>query len=161
MPGENVVYHTRIHWAVFFPCLVVFVVTVLLFFSGNKFLAGAAGVLLVLFALPVAINALIARATSEFAVTNKRVLIKQGWLRRHSLETLLSKIETIRVEQGILGRALNYGTIVVSGTGGSKEPFRVIASPMEFRRKVQEQIAASAGQSWVSQRSTFTSPPAQ
>jgi uncharacterized membrane protein YdbT with pleckstrin-like domain len=60
---------------------------------------------------------------------------------------LLSKIETIRVEQGILGRALDYGTIVVSGTGGSKEPFRTIASPMEFRRKVQEQIAASAGQS--------------
>jgi uncharacterized membrane protein YdbT with pleckstrin-like domain len=107
----------------------------------------AGGLLLVLFAFPLVITALIARATSEFAVTNKRVLIKIGWLRRHSLETLLSKIETIRVEQGILGRALDYGTIVVSGTGGSKEPFRTIASPMEFRRKVQEQIAASAGQS--------------
>jgi hypothetical protein len=42
--------------------------------------------LLVLFAFPLVITALIARATSEFAVTNKRVLIKIGWLRRHSLE---------------------------------------------------------------------------
>jgi uncharacterized membrane protein YdbT with pleckstrin-like domain len=118
-----------------------------LLFTRNEVLVPAGGLLLVLFAFPLVITALIARATSEFAVTNKRVLIKIGWLRRHSLETLLSKIETIRVEQGILGRALDYGTIVVSGTGGSKEPFRTIASPMEFRRKVQDQIAASAGQS--------------
>jgi uncharacterized membrane protein YdbT with pleckstrin-like domain len=76
--------------------------------------------------------------------TNKRVLVKIGWLRRQSLETLLSKIETIGVEQDILGRALDYGTIVVTGTGGSKEPFRTIASPMEFRRAVQEQIATTA-----------------
>lgn len=123
------------------------VLAVWLLFTRNEVLVPAGGLLLVLFAFPLVITALIARATSEFAVTNKRVLIKIGWLRRHSLETLLSKIETIRVEQGILGRALDYGTIVVSGTGGSKEPFRTIASPMEFRRKVQEQIAASAGQS--------------
>jgi membrane protein YdbS with pleckstrin-like domain/DNA-directed RNA polymerase subunit RPC12/RpoP len=147
MPGEIVVYQTRLHWAVFFPCVAIFVFAVLLLFSNNNTLVGSATVLLVLVVFPVAINSLIARATSEFAVTNKRVLIKIGWLRRHSLETLLSKIETIRVEQGILGRALDYGTIIVSGTGGSKEPFRTIASPMEFRRKVQEQIAASAGQS--------------
>jgi uncharacterized membrane protein YdbT with pleckstrin-like domain len=110
-------------------------------------LAFAGGLLLVLLVFPLAITSLIARATSEFAVTNKRVLIKIGWLRPHSLETLLSKIETIRIEQGILGRALNYGTIIVSGTGGPKEPFRTIASPMEFRRKVQEQIAANASPS--------------
>ena len=85
------------------------------------------------------------RANSEFAVTNKRVLIKTGWIRRHSLETLLSKIEGIRVEQDVLGRMWDYGTIVVSGTGGSKEPFRRIASPMQFRREIQEQIVASGG----------------
>ena len=147
MPGESVVYRTRLHWAVFFPCIVIFIVTVLLFSSAENTLVGCAVVLLVLVVFPVAINSLITRATSEFAVTNKRVLIKVGWLSRHSMETLLSKIETIRVEQGILGRALDYGTIIVSGTGGSKEPFHKIASPMQFRRKVQEQIAASAGQS--------------
>ncbi len=146
MPGENVVYRTRLHWAVLFPSLAALVLAVWLLFTRNEVLVPTGGLLLVLFAFPLAIAALIARATSEFAVTNKRVLIKIGWLRRHSLETLLSKIETIRVEQGILGRALDYGTIVVSGTGGSKEPFRTIASPMEFRRKVQEQIAASPGQ---------------
>lgn len=143
MRGENVVYHTRLHWAVFFPCIAIFVVTVLLIFSGNNTLVGLAVVLLVLVVFPMAINSLIVRTTSEFVVTNKRVLVKTGWIRRQSLETLLTKIESIRVEQGVLGRMLDYGTIVVSGTGGSKEPFHKIAEPMLFRRRVQDQISAS------------------
>ena len=110
-----------------------------LFILHRQFTAVAVGGLLLAF-LVFAITSLIARATSEFAVTNKRVLIKTGWLRRHSLETLLSKVEGIRVEQSIFGRMWDYGTIVVSGTGGLNEPFRGIASPMQFRRVVQEQI---------------------
>ena len=93
-------------------------------------------VILPLAALP----AFVARRTSEFAVTNKRVLIKTGLIRCHSLETLLSKIESIGVTQGILGRILDFGMIVVSGTGGSKEPFHRIADPLQFQCKVQEQI---------------------
>jgi membrane protein YdbS with pleckstrin-like domain len=147
MPGENVVYHTRKHWAVFFPSLAAFIFAALLLLTRNEVLAPTGGLLVVFLVVPLTVQALITRATSEFAVTNKRVLIKAGWIRRDSLETLLSKIETISVEQGILGRAFDYGTIIVSGTGGSKEPFRTIASPMEFRRKVQEKIAASTGQS--------------
>jgi uncharacterized membrane protein YdbT with pleckstrin-like domain len=102
------------------------------------------GAILLIFAvIPLAITSLIARATSEFAVTNKRVLIKTGWIRRHSLETLLTKIESIRAEQSVLGRMLDYGTIISSGTGGSKEPFHKIAEPMIFRRRVQDQISVS------------------
>jgi len=63
------------------------------------------------------LHAVIERRTSEFAVTNKRVLIKTGLVRRHSLETLLSKIESIGVAQSILGRILGFGTIVISGNG--------------------------------------------
>ena len=143
MPGENVVYRTQLHWAVFLPPLVWFIFAICLFFTRNAAAASVGGLLLVFLVFPLAITSLIARATSEFAVTNKRVLIKIGWIRRHSLETLLSKVEGIRVEQGIFGRMLDYGTIVVSGTGGSKEPFRKIASPMQFRREVQEQIGES------------------
>ena len=140
MPGENVVYRTRLHWAVFLPPLTWFVFAICLFLTFNRGAVIVGGILLVFAVFPVAMTALIGRATSEFAVTNKRVLIKTGWLRRHSLETLLSKVEGIRVEQSIFGRMWDYGTIVVSGTGGSKEPFRGIASPMQFRRVVQEQI---------------------
>jgi uncharacterized membrane protein YdbT with pleckstrin-like domain len=140
MPGEHVVYRTQIHWAVFLPALAWFIFASFLLLTRNGIAAAVGGFVLVLLVFPFAITALMERANSEFAVTNKRVLIKTGWIRRHSLETLLSKIEGIRVEQDVLGRMWDYGTIVVSGTGGSKEPFRRIASPMQFRREIQEQI---------------------
>jgi uncharacterized membrane protein YdbT with pleckstrin-like domain len=101
-------------------------------------IAGLAGFI----ALATAIPAWIERRTSEFAVTNKRVIVKIGWIRRRSDETLLTKIEGIEVIQGIWARMLNYGTIIITGTGGSREPFSRIAAPLLFRRKVQEQILA-------------------
>jgi len=87
------------------------------------------------------ISSFISFKTSEFGITNKRVLIKAGFIRRNSLETLLTKVEAIQVNQGILGRILNYGTIIVKGTGGTSNPFHKIDAPLEFRKKVQEQIA--------------------
>jgi hypothetical protein len=75
-------------------------------------------------------------------VTDKRVLIKLGLIGRDSLETLLTKIEAIGVDQDIRGRLFNYGTITVIGTGGTHEAFPQIAAPMEFRRQVQAQIVA-------------------
>ena len=81
--------------------------------------------------------------TSEFAVTNKRVVTKVGLVERDSQETLLSKIETIGVDQTLAGRLLGYGTVTIVGTGGSREPFALIAQPLEFRRQVQTQIVAA------------------
>ena len=112
-----------------------------LFFSLGGTVAKFLALILIVGVLVTGLHALVERMTSEFAVTNKRVLIKTGLIRRHSLETLLGKVESIGVSQSILGRILGFGTIVVSGTGGSKEPFHRIANPMMFRRRVQEQIA--------------------
>jgi hypothetical protein len=83
---------------------------------------------------------LIARLSAQFTVTNKRVVIKLGTIRRRAIEMLLSKVEEIAVDQGLGGRILGYGTVVIVGTGGSKEIFMLIADPLEFRRQVQEQI---------------------
>lgn len=80
--------------------------------------------------------------TSEYAVTNKRVIVKVGLIRRQTLETLLQKIEAISVDQSVLGRILNYGTITITGTGGTRESFMNIADPLGFRRAVQEQTDA-------------------
>ncbi|HMK14581.1 MAG TPA: PH domain-containing protein [Burkholderiales bacterium] len=80
--------------------------------------------------------------TSEFGVTNKRVIIKIGLIQRHTLELLLTQVETIGVDQGIMGRILGYGKIVVVGTGGTNEPFSRIARPLEFRRQVEIQALA-------------------
>ncbi|MDQ3673152.1 MAG: PH domain-containing protein, partial [Gemmatimonadota bacterium] len=81
--------------------------------------------------------------TSEFAVTNKRVVIKVGWLSRRTVETMLSKVEGINVDQSFVGRLFGYGSIIITGTGGSQEPFRNIGNPFEFRRQVQAQVIAA------------------
>lgn len=153
MDGEQVFYRARRHWTIFGGAIVFLCAGLLLSIGvriwGRPEWAGnvsnivlALGMLL---ALLKAIPAWIDRATSEFAITNKRVIIKVGWIQRRALELLLSKIETIEVDQTILGRALNYGTIIITGTGGSKEPFERIGAPLIFRRKVQEQILALRG----------------
>ena len=79
--------------------------------------------------------------SSEFAVTDKRVLIKVGIFRTHSLETMLNKVEGIHVEQGIMGKIVNSGSIIVKGTGGTNNPFQNIDKPFEFRTAVNEQIS--------------------
>jgi membrane protein YdbS with pleckstrin-like domain len=133
LQGEEVVFRARLHLIIFLPSAVCALLGLLAFAASAKL----AALLLVIAAL-LAADRYIRLATSEFAVTNKRVLIKIGLVRRHTLELLLTKVETIGVEQGILGRTLNYGTIVVTGTGGTKELFAGIARPLEFRKAVQE-----------------------
>ena len=152
MVGEQVAYRTRRHGIIFARPIFVFVLGLAVFiglrlWGPTEAPTGASVVLLVsavlagLMAIPAAID----RHCSEFAVTDKRVIVKIGWLQRRSLETLLSKVEAIEVNQGILGRLLDYGSIVIIGTGGTREPFDRIAQPLVFRRKVQEQILAFQG----------------
>ena len=85
---------------------------------------------------------LVAYRTTEFGVTNKRVIIKVGLVRSHSAEILLSKIEAITVDQDMWGNLLNFGTVGITGTGGTLERFEKIGNPFEFRRRTQEQVVA-------------------
>ena len=62
-----------------------------------------------------------------------------GFISRRTIEINMSKVESVEVNQDIFGRLLNYGTIVVIGTGGTKEPFALIGDPLAFRRAVQSQ----------------------
>jgi uncharacterized membrane protein YdbT with pleckstrin-like domain len=147
MPGEQVTYRAKLHWIVFLSPIILGLVGVLILLPGStssdmRALGWCGGVLLLLAALG-GLSAVMSYATSEFALTNRRVLVKVGFIRRHSLELLLTKVEGVGVDQGILGRILGYGTIVVTGTGGTKEPFKNIADPLEFRKRVQSQISAS------------------
>lgn len=142
-PGEYVVYRTSLSKATFvFPIIAIIVCTVITAIIWD----GATAFVFFIFLLigvvvPWEIGAYLQYKSSEFGITNKRVLIKIGLIRRVSLETMLSKVEGIQVFQGILGRLLNYGTIIIKGTGGTSNPFTQIDSPLEFRKKVQEQIS--------------------
>ena len=136
--GERVVYRTRLHWLVF-AMPILFTIVVLMpaaWFLYNGSGQAFAWVPLVI-ALLVLLPAFIKRQSSDFAVTNKRVMMKSGVMTTRSVELLLNKIEAIAVDQSLPGRMFGYGNIVVTGSGGTREAFSHIQSPLEFRRAVQ------------------------
>jgi uncharacterized membrane protein YdbT with pleckstrin-like domain len=84
------------------------------------------------------------RATTELVITNRRIIAKFGLISRRTIELNLPKIESIRVDQGLLGRMLDFGDIVVVGTGGSREPIPRISHPLEFRRQYDSILASQS-----------------
>jgi uncharacterized membrane protein YdbT with pleckstrin-like domain len=144
LAGEHIVHRARLHWTIFATSIVVVTIGIVLaivlgVYQPDYWYAGLA---LAGLGLLLAIGPAIRYASSEFAVTNKRVVAKLGFIERESLETLLSKIEAIGVDQGIVGRMLGYGSITITGTGGTNESFPRIADPLEFRRQIQSQVVA-------------------
>ena len=143
IPGENVVYKTGLHWVVLLGSIIV---GMFLGLTGLGLMVGrlyAWGLFVVFVAAGSVLLGVVARKATEIAVTNKRVIIKTGLLRRKTFELLLSKVESIGVDEGLTGRMFGYGTVVVRGTGGTPEPFSKVAHPLEFRRQVQQQIELS------------------
>ena len=133
LPDEKVLYATTLHWIIWASTAI----WVLIALSVVKY----TGWWIFIFPVAAGVNAAINYYTSEFGVTNKRVMMKMGFIRRKSLELLLPKVEGVQVDQGIIGRMLDYGTITVSGTGGSHTPFPKVQKPMELRRKVNELVS--------------------
>jgi uncharacterized membrane protein YdbT with pleckstrin-like domain len=83
------------------------------------------------------LRAAIDRWTTEIAVTNQGVILKRGLIRRDTIEMNMPKVESVDVRQSILGRLLNYGTVIVRGTGGSLNPLAYVSAPLPLRRAVQ------------------------
>ena len=132
LPGETVVQRARLHWIVFLKAVAVVVVGLALLFI-QPIVGGVVVAIGLLMALPPWVQ----RASSEFGVTSKRVIIKVGVIQRRTLELLIRQVEAISVDQSLSGRMLNFGTITLTGTGGVRETFHNIANPLEFRRSIQ------------------------
>jgi Bacterial PH domain len=154
VPGETVIYETRLHWIVMLGHLVVGCLLLglpgvfLLYYAfsqtgietKNLHLMEGGGVGLIVFGLVAIVTGMVRRNATEMALTNRRVVIKRGLVGRTTIEMLLNKVESIEVKEPAMGRMLGYGTIVVIGTGGTLEPFDRMTRPLEFRRQVQQQI---------------------
>jgi uncharacterized membrane protein YdbT with pleckstrin-like domain len=144
LAGEQIIYRARLHWIIFGASIIMVALGLLLAIALQAIQPGYwyLGLALVGIGLLLAIGPAIRYLSSEFAVTDKRVLAKHGFIERESIETLLSKIEAISVDQGIIGRVFGYGSITITGTGGTEEFFPRISQPLEFRRQIQSQVVA-------------------
>ncbi len=156
LEGEAIVYETRLHWMVLIGPIVLaalFGLTGVGMFVLSARATGDAGsahgplqmlgAAFFAIALVFLVRGVLMRNATEMTVTNKRVFIKVGLAARRTVELLLSRVESIGVEEGVLGRMLGYGTVILHGTGGTPEVFNRIAHPLEFRTQVQQQIEKS------------------
>jgi uncharacterized membrane protein YdbT with pleckstrin-like domain len=138
LAGERVVYRTRLYWLLLaLPVLFLIVAAVPVAWVAatnqwNDLVWIPLGI-----AVLILLGVIIKRQSSDFAVTNKRVLMKVGVFSTRSTELFLNKIEAIAVHQSLTGRILHYGDIVITGSGGTHEEFHDIQSPLTFRRAVQ------------------------
>jgi len=147
--GEKVTYRAPLHWKVLigplFVALMLLVAAIAAFKqawseAANSRVFEIAGAILLGIAAAAVIKAWITVSSAEFAVTNRRVILKTGFIHNKTAEMFLSKVESVGVDQTLLGRIFGYGSIELRGTGGSLEPFSNISRPLEFRRQIQEQI---------------------
>ena len=158
--GESIVYETRLHWLVLLGPIVgalLFALTGAAMFvlaSGAANNTGIAhqtmmiaGAVFLVVALIFIARGVLERNATEMTVTNKRVFVKTGLAARRTIELLLSRVESIGVEESAIGRMFGYGKVTIHGTGGTPEVFQKIAHPLEFRTQVQQQIEKSQDKS--------------
>ncbi|QOZ74489.1 PH domain-containing protein [Bradyrhizobium sp. CCBAU 53351] len=142
-PGEKVLYSTNAHWIFYFPAILAWIVTLVLLILSRQvvidwlvLLCLAAAAVAALAALYWTIKGWFHRFTTETDVTNLRVVHKTGFIKRRTFEMALDKVESVDVDQTILGRILNYGDVTIRGVGEGIETIKTIASPLAFRSSI-------------------------
>jgi uncharacterized membrane protein YdbT with pleckstrin-like domain len=149
VPGERIVLRGKPHWAIFvvdsmgpLTGAVIMVVAAILL-SSVGYLFALLAMICFLIALAQCLRAGIYILTTEFGLTDRRIIAKTGLIERHSLEIVLPKVESIRVTQPLMGRILDYGTVVVRGTGGTRERFTFISHPQLLRDRVNASLGGA------------------
>jgi uncharacterized membrane protein YdbT with pleckstrin-like domain len=151
--GEEIIFTTRLHWWVIMGHGIQgFLVVILLGICGmpstisastadSDFAGTYAAVLACIsgiLALAAAFFGYLAFISSEFGLTNRRLMIKTGVLRRRTLELNLRQVEGFQADEPILGRILGFQNVTVTGSGGTKQKFGAVANGTQFRKRVIE-----------------------
>ena len=142
-PDEKVLYSTNAHWMFYLPAIMAWIGAIILLLlsrwtttEGIVLLCLAASAVVAIAALYWTAKAWFHRWTTETDVTNMRVVHKTGFIKRRTFEMSLDKVESVDVNQSILGRIFNYGDVTVRGVGEGAETIDTIASPLEFRNHI-------------------------
>jgi uncharacterized membrane protein YdbT with pleckstrin-like domain len=139
LPDEKVIYRSYPHWAIVFRPLFGLILL------ASFLLIGGRHTLLIisffsLLSLVACVSGLILYYSSEFGITDKRVIMNSGFISRYVFETALDRIEGVEISQSIMGRILDYGSVRIRGISGTNELFSGIRYPFRFRYKVLEEI---------------------
>ena len=140
-PGEKVLYSTNAHWIFYLPAIVCWIVALALVAASvavppMAVLGLPAAAVLAVVALYFTVQGWFHRLTTETDVTDRRVVHKTGFIKRRTFEIALDKIESVDVEQTILGRIFNFGDVTIMGVGEGRQTISTIASPLAFRSAI-------------------------
>ena len=141
-PGEQVRAIGRLHWVIFLRAIALSLVGLVVLALAQELeprireVADAVGWIVLAIALLAFLQAWARRSITELAVTNRRVIYKRGFLRRHTVEMNMDKVETVDVDQSVAGRLLGFGSIRVLGTGRGIENLRRVAAPLQLRNAI-------------------------
>ncbi|WP_065750510.1 PH domain-containing protein [Bradyrhizobium paxllaeri] len=149
-PGEKVLYSTNAHWIFFLPAIIGWIVAGVFLTLSAMVPAGPSVLICLSLAAIAAVAALYKTATAWFHrwttetdVTNFRVVHKTGFVKRQTFEMSVDKVESVDVNQSILGRLLNYGDVTVLGVGEGGKTLDMIASPLSFRNAITARPAGT------------------
>jgi uncharacterized membrane protein YdbT with pleckstrin-like domain len=142
-PGERVLYSTNAHWMFYLPAIAAWIVAIVFLVLSRMVGTDVLMLVCLAFAAVVGLAALywtatawFHRWTTETDVTNMRIVHKTGFIKRRTFEMSLDKVESVDVNQSIIGRIMNYGDVTIMGVGEGKETISTIASPLAFRNAI-------------------------
>jgi uncharacterized membrane protein YdbT with pleckstrin-like domain len=136
-PDERISYTTKISRVAYVPAWVVTAIGIISAIATAQYpFALYASLVVVVVGLVWMVFIWIRRVTTEIAVTDRRVILKTGLISRRTVEMNLTRIESVDVRQGVIGRLLNFGDVLIRGTGAGLEPIKGVDAPLEFRRRV-------------------------
>ena len=145
--GEKVQARARLHWLIYiWPVLILAVGLAGMMWSRQfntstaTFVVLITGGIIALFGALKCLQAFVLGWTTELAVTNFRVISKSGLIERNTVEQILNRVDSIEVTQSLLGRVFDFGTVMITGTGVTHTPLKMIADPLGFRRAVHTAI---------------------
>jgi membrane protein YdbS with pleckstrin-like domain len=138
-PGEQIRHISSIHWIVYWPGVGVALLAAVAYWLSERPLTRFwlyTACALALVAVALLVQEWFRWWITEIAVTNRRVIYKKGWIRRHTNEMNMDKVESVQVDQSILGRMFDFGTVKILGTGEGFEALRTIAGPIKLRNNI-------------------------
>ena len=140
LPDEKIIFYTKPHYIIFSQVLMWLLIALFSFKLEFGFLITSVLFLATILSL---IGVLISYYCSEYVITNRRIVMKVGFIKRRSLEIFLNRVEAVYIDQSVMGRILNYGTVTVIGIGGTENSFPYIPKPLDFRNEVQTRLPTS------------------
>lgn len=139
LSDEHIIYRTKKHWIIFFSPAAWVIMAIFLAFNANPWVVKAA-LAPALAAIIIGLGKWLDYITSDFVVTNKRVMMTEGFFTRHTNELRLATVSNMNVNQSLLGQFFDYGTVILSPFGGREDIFTEIAHPFEFQKQTQMQL---------------------